>query len=465
MPWWLPNDGPSHVIRTRGILILRIALGLAIVPVGSFYRFAFLADKKVNELHPGSIRGVPDPLWMSVLWVMLPLLPYFLCFVLLLTRNFVAVIAGAGVAAGLFGWILMRAPGMCAGLFLGFGLSQAPYFFPTAISLLVFLAISVWVVVTAFWIGKDNGMVFFVLAGITWACMGQGFSSLRLAEYRWKRRFDQQKQEAYLHPYRPSGARQTLVNLAGCLLIDYSVHPEAGFPIRLDPTPANWDCEASFTANAVPDFTLSYIPRPDVLSGKIENFELIAIPRKKGARLHTLIVDRRGVVFVDYSEELEHVSRKIMAVASDREGSQMDALRSVIEDYMKEKTSGRAPAALNADVIGDFNREVSSISEDGLRLETRDFAFRYFPPQSDKPGRFAISAQCQSYGKNCLRSYFLDYAGLVHATGGPRAATADDPLSLNCENAHSECEEADCPVSLRAARQSSRFLTRLPSSE
>jgi hypothetical protein len=453
VPWWPPNDVPTPAVRTRAVSVLRIALGLALVPVGSFYLFAFVADKKVNELHPDSIRGVPDPVWMSVLWAVLPLLPYLLCFVLLSTRNLVSVIAGAGIGAGLFGWILMLAPGMCMGLFLGFGLSQAPYFFPTAISLLLFFAISVWIVVSAFWIGKDNGMLFFVLAGITWACMGQGFSALRMSEYRSDRKADLQKQEAYLHPYRPSGARQTLVNLAGCLLVDHSVHPDAGFPATLAPAPANWDCEAKFAANAVPDFTFSYIPQSETLSGKIGNFQLKAVPQKKGPEFHTLILDRRGVVFVDYAAERQSVFRKMMVIPSDLHYSQIDVLRKSIEAYAKARTGGEAPAVLNPDVIGGSNSQVLSISEDGLHLETKNFAFRYFPPRPGQPQDFALSAQCQSYGKNCLRSYFLDYKGVIHATGEPRPATADDPPALDCEDAHSECKDADLLLPTQVVRQ------------
>jgi hypothetical protein len=80
--------------------------------------------------------------------------------------------------------------------------------------------------------------------------------------------------------------------------------------------------------------------------------------------------------------------------------------------------------------------------EDGrTRLEARDYETLYFPPKEGDPNRFALSAQCKRYGQICLRSYFVDYDGSLHATGEPRPATADDPAPLRCENASSECED------------------------
>jgi hypothetical protein len=77
-----------------------------------------------------------------------------------------------------------------------------------------------------------------------------------------------------------------------------------------------------------------------------------------------------------------------------------------------------------------------------MRLETRDYETRYLPPRSGYATEFALSAQCKSYGLNCLRSYFADYDGNIHATSEPRQATAEDPLALRCEFV-TECPEVD----------------------
>jgi len=63
------------------------------------------------------------------------------------------------------------------------------------------------------------------------------------------------------------------------------------------------------------------------------------------------------------------------------------------------------------------------------------FRIDYFPPMATPPDTFAISITCVSYGVGCLRSYFVDYDGSVHATPEPRPATAQDPGLLPCESA------------------------------
>lgn len=57
----------------------------------------------------------------------------------------------------------------------------------------------------------------------------------------------------------------------------------------------------------------------------------------------------------------------------------------------------------------------------------------YFPPSATAANTFAISLECVAYGALCLRGYFLDYDGNIHATPGPRAATDQDPGLLPCE--------------------------------
>jgi hypothetical protein len=138
---------------------------------------------------------------------------------------------------------------------------------------------------------------------------------------------------------------------------------------------------------------------------------------------------------------MQNVVPKVMVMPSDFPYSQIEALKSNIDRYMKDKKNGLAPAALNAEAIGGLGHEMPTIEEGGMRLETRDFEMLYFAPRAGDPDRFAISVWCKSYGQNCLRSYFADYDGSIHATGEPRQATADDPAPLRCENSYSECED------------------------
>jgi hypothetical protein len=90
--------------------------------------------------------------------------------------------------------------------------------------------------------------------------------------------------------------------------------------------------------------------------------------------------------------------------------------------------------------------EVPRVQDNGTHLEVKNFVLYYLAPQSRSSHRFALSAQCQSYGENCLRSYFLDYVGTLHATGEPRQANANDPPALDCEGSDLPCKDVVWPV-------------------
>jgi hypothetical protein len=113
---------------------------------------------------------------------------------------------------------------------------------------------------------------------------------------------------------------------------------------------------------------------------------------------------------------------------------------------MKDKNNGLAPSSLNAEIISSLGHDVPNIEDGGMRLEARDFEIRYFAPNAMDQNKFAISAQCKSYGQNCLRSYFLDREGIIHATGEPRQATAEDPISSRCELSFNECKDVTWSV-------------------
>ncbi len=117
---------------------------------------------------------------------------------------------------------------------------------------------------------------------------------------------------------------------------------------------------------------------------------------------------------------------------------------------MKEKALGAAPEMLTPEVVGtSFGSEVPHIEEDGRSLSIRNYAFHYVRSRTSAGQQFALSAHCQSYGENCLRSYFLDRDGVLHATGEPREATAQDAPALDCEASDSPCRDVTWPSSTR----------------
>jgi hypothetical protein len=439
-----PNPALSGTSRRVAVPLhgIRIALALALAAAGTAWYYMQTAQKVVDQLHPDGLKGVPDPTWISVLFAALPLAPYLLSLVLLSTPRAASIAAGAGIAGGLFGWFLMLSPSMGMGLFLVFGLSPAPYFFQTAISLLVFFAISIWVVIAAVWTGKANWIVFMVAAAATLVGVVSGYGSVRRAQYEFHREDDVQKQADafYQNRPRPVGARQNLTYLAGCLFQNHFAHPDSAYPKMIDPQ-VWWSCDTRFGANTVPDFKLSYTPQTDPASGKVVDFQLVAVPeRKEVANYNPLMIDRRGIVFVKDSWA-ENVPPKIMATPGDGESSQIDVLKGNIGRYIKEKNGGVAPAVLTAKIIGAFPNETPAVDQSGTYMATRNFSYIYLAPKPGAPNQFAIIAQCQSYAENCLRSYFLDYDGVIHGTAEPRQPERGDPPALDCEIVASECKD------------------------
>ena len=191
----------------------------------------------------------------------------------------------------------------------------------------------------------------------------------------------------------------------------------------------------------VKDFGITYTPLTDATSGLVKNFQLTAIPLEKGIRAHyPLMVDSRGVVFSDANWSVTS-SHFIKAATSEERFAEIDQLKTNIDHYIGEKVLTEAPATLNAEIVGTtYGFYVPAVDSNGTSMEIKNYAITYLPPKADRPSHYAISARCQSYGKDCLRSYFLDYDGVVHATGEPREATVDDPVALDCEASDAPCK-------------------------
>ncbi len=416
---------------------------LALVPVATYCMFSQMADRAWHQRNPES--GASDfvnPQWMSMLWFAFLLAPYVVSLILLSTRNAKSKVVGSGIAAGFFGLALAASPFMFAGLILAFGLSQAPYGLQTAISLLVFLLISAWIVVSGVRIGNLNWPVFVVAVTLTCAYGIQGRKTLFLTEYRLGRKHEQQKAQDAVNAFRPTAdAQHELESLAGCLILNQAVQPKNGYPLSLETPPAGWSCETKFDADAVKGFDIAYSPLADATSGLVKDFRLTAIPLEKGIRAHyPLMVDSRGIVFSDPNWSITP-SHFIRAATSEQRFAEIDQLKTNIDHYMGEKVLTEAPPTLNAEIIGTtYGFYVPTIDTNGTSLEIKNYAITYFPPKAEKPSHYAISVQCQSYGKDCLRSYFMDYEGVIHGTGEPRQATADDPVALDCEASDAQCK-------------------------
>jgi len=311
-----------------------------------------------------------------------------------------------------------------------------------AAALLAFLASSLAIVWFGARIGRFAWRAFGSAIAVTAGYVLTSFAFLSSAGYTMGRHAQIEKEKADMDRNMPAIlANQRILALAGCLFQNRMQNPRAAYPASLDPPPQDWKCDTKFAADAVPEYTFAYVAQPDA-SGRITNFELTAVPKAKGVtNRDPIMMDNRGLFFVYYPWFLEGAVPKVMMASGDLMYSQITFLRSNVERYMKDKKDGLAPAGLSADAIGSLPHEPPSIEDNGVRLETRDYEIRYFPPRVDDPKKFALSAQCRTYAMNCLRSYFADYDGSMHATPEPRQATANDPLAERCELLFA----AECP--------------------
>jgi hypothetical protein len=430
---------PLHGIRT--------AMAVAFLAACAFFWLSHLSDQQWHEHHPGpGAANLVLPLWMTVLRVAAPLVA-FLCSVWLLSvRNEHAKAAGAGMVAGLFPTAIFLGVTSLLSVFL-MQFYPDPHGWQEALAALIFLASAIWIVVAAFRIGKGSWAPFWLTCAATMLCVSLANRALDATTFKLDRQHELRKAQAAIRLFTPVvDAQRVLASLAGCLILNQSLHPQAGYPVSLDPPPQDWSCETKFVKTAVPEYTVTYLPVTN--AGVVTDFQLFAIPLKVIRGHYALMIDSRGILFSNpmWGESTTYVR----AATSEARQSEIEDLKRNIDTYMKEKALGAAPEMLTPEVIGtSFGSEVPHIEEDGRSLSIRNYAFHYVRSRAGAGQQFALSAHCQSYGENCLRSYFLDRDGVLHATGEPRDATAQDALALDCEASDSPCRDVLWPSSAR----------------
>ena len=445
-PW--DRDG-NLIVSRYGI---RVAMALALLAAGTFCIFASLEDRQWRKDHPVTANSFSDPLWMVILWIALPLVPFIISALLLSRRSEESKAAGAGVAAALFAWGLVAAIAMFLGAFIRFG--PAPYIGQQLIADLVFFVCSVWILVSAFRIAaKASWNMFFLLsAAPTLICMAALSHFLSTTDTKLDRRYEQHKAQTVSAPLQPSyDARQILARLAACLISYRATHPGAGFPPSLDALPHNLQlpegtvCNATIASDgSVPNYTFTYTPLKDSSSPNFTDFRLVAMPLRKGVpRVDPIAVDSRGRIFSymgwSITDQQPSVVPTLVESQDDLQMSGILYLRDVIRLFMR--TNGGTPPEMLSKM-----REFSDKSAYNETLTGGHYRLEYFPPVAGAANTYMISAVCQSYGDICIRSFFLDQNGEIHETSEPRQPTAEDPLIPDCEEDAQICRDIDWPA-------------------
>jgi hypothetical protein len=352
----------------------------------------------------------------------------------------------------------VRSAGIAFGAALTFAVIIPPLLFLTMMSIWEFagtyrglvafekflpvcLISALWLLVCAFSQRNDNRHAFLKSAGVGVACIVFALALMAAASVPGSAEVKSKK----AHQSAAFSGEMHVRAVAACLIRHQFLHPEQGFPSSLSNIGSEWNCDPKLADPwAFPGYWMLYSVVIDPSSHRAVDFRVQAIPLERG---EWAAADRRGEV-LQFTSVGENAVRKkpvntsgrpyVMAVDPHEILPVVYDVQNSVREYMRAHDPTRAPSSL----AGLFERQQSGSFCDNddpkqrlVEAETGRVCDKidYFPPASESADSFAVSVACTSYGQECIRSYFLDYEGTVHATSEPRAATARDPILLPCE--------------------------------
>jgi len=393
-------------------------------------------------------KGIHITLLAQVLSYIFVLLPNFIAFVLITWGNKQKLIAdGAGVALALFGAFVLISPGALAMVFVWAGLSQNPMLLTALGVLVALILVSAWVVWCAIRLMKNSLPAFLTGACLTAFYLYTGYPAVRLKEFRSQQHAEEVHTAKMLNfAEAHATAHKAIASLTGCLIQSQAAQPKHEFPASLSEIPQGPGCDANLVKpGAIPYYMLVYTLRRDP-AGEVVDFQLSAIPIKKGlGDVKPILSDKRGIIFVYElwfaTDQAETLQPLIAEEPDDFVASSVFALRFEISSFMKNSGDGRPPSSLSQ--LRPATPREKAADPDSRRVDP--YVLKYSTSR-DSGLRYAISADCQSYGNRCMRSFYLDYDGDVHQTAEPRSATAQDPLIPDCDKFAQTCHDVDWPV-------------------
>ncbi|MGC2464878.1 MAG: hypothetical protein WA517_06750 [Candidatus Acidiferrum sp.] len=432
----------TEVAQPPSTHMIRIAMLSAL---GLFAIYSVLLSPVAQELRN---KGIHITLFAEVLPYGFVLLPYLTAFVLITWgKNQKLISSGAGVALALFGGFVLVSPGALMMVFVWAGLSRNPMLLAALGVLVVLILVSVWVVWCAIRQMKNSSGAFWAGACAAALYLFIGSPAVKLKQFRAQQHAEAVHTAETLNYYGASAtAHKAIASLTGCLIQYQAAQPKREFPASVSEIPEGPGCDTNLAKpGAIPYYTITYSPQRDPAGG-VTNFQLLAIPIQKGLdRVNPILCDKRGIIFVyerwfamNQGENLQPVPDE---EPNDFWASKIFSLRTEINSFMKNSGDGRPPSSLSQ--LRPANSNEKTDDPDSRRADP--YVLKYFAPR-DKGLRYAISADCQSYGNACIRSFFLDFDGEVHQTPEPRPATAHDKLIPDCEKFAQSCRDIDWPI-------------------
>jgi hypothetical protein len=425
-----PTSNEGSVVELSWRLGIRVVLLFALVLVAYLDWFYVRAE-----------RWDTPPLIPVLL---LSEFPALLALLLVVTRRQLKAFAcGSGIAFGLGTVLLLLAPLLLFSV--GFAIWDTGTVYHNLVQLrkalpAVFLT-GVLLLAVSWRPGRGRRLHFFIGCAALLFYVAFAFESF--ARWTIPGTGHQKEETAWAKP--PDEAFHAAISIAGCLIQHASSSPGAAFPSSLTKVPSDWGCDSQYMKpQPVQDYILTYAPQVDLGSQKATDFRLTLIPFDQGV---PLMIDRRGILFkcVEGHGAAGPGSPAIHAWG----GNYLPWLQKFARQFSDEHR--RAPTSFaefysTADLAPGYGPR--KFEAGGMIYRhTIFYADRYFPPPLTAPGSYAMSSTCDDYGRSCIRSYFLDYDGVMHGTSEQRTATAQDPVLLPCEvDWKLSCSEANWVV-------------------
>ena len=252
---------------------------------------------------------------------------------------------------------------------------------------------------------------------------------------------------------RAHAAQKDVLTIGKCVFLYAASHPSEGFPEKLDEIgPSGNDCFRD--VNGVPGHIFLYKASSSTGTGPRDRFIARSKETERIARfsLGDTMVDESGIRAAIENEKRGFAFSPALALTKN--------IGDCLKIAFDSSSGGTYPSNLHGllSIKAQYGipciqpYEAKDLSVFDLwrnKFSYQSYEFMYEPtkPVNRSYKGFRLEARPQEYGKQALRSYFMDESGVVHATPQNRAATAEDA------DASCEYQQKDCTLAASSANE------------